>query len=135
MIAANIVNHTVGNTPNVAMNGAAPETAGFDFMNYLLGLQTSPLDLGTTAGNGPANVKAPTFLNGALLQGALAKTDADAGKSPKPELNPWNLIFPGMVPANAVDPRSVANPEGKPANALVAQAGLLNVNPNAATVP
>jgi len=134
MIATNIVNSTVGNMPNVATNGAAPETAGFDFMNYLLGLQTSPLDFGDTDGNGPANVKDLD----ALLKGALAKTDAEAGKSSKQKLEPWNLIFPGMVPGTlSVEPNNVASQStGQPSEALLAQAIVPNAvipDPNAAT--
>lgn len=116
---ANVVNLTNGGMPNAIGNGAAPETAGFDFMNYLLGLQTTSFQLGDSEANGPADVNS--------LLGALAPADAEAGKSSKKELEPWNLIFPAMVPNAEANPNLIANaiPESKGSQAAPAVDALL----------
>lgn len=143
MIANNLTIST-GNlaAPDAAMNGAAPETAGFDFMNYLLGLQTSPLAQESTenlAGNGPADAKSLE----ALLKGALAKTDhAEDGKTQKNELAQWNLLFPGMVPnaspgVPTIQPNTLAQVDGRtlpqgaksPVDQVLAQVGLARIQP------
>lgn len=97
MVSAVNLNHT---NPTVAGNNATnagSETGDFDFLGYLLGLQATQADEGTT---GIEQGLVATRLNPSDIVDKAEEGDAPKGK----ELSQWNQIFPGLSPLVASSP-------------------------------
>src|SRR6202020_55998 len=85
MFTNNIINTQPTVLPGTSAGGGqVSETAGFDFMTYLLGLQTSPVDDGNAFSS--------------LLDSSVPDSGTEDLTPQKKENSPWNLIFPGMTP-------------------------------------
>ncbi len=127
----------------LGMDGT-PETGEFDFMNYLLGLQVSPLDLtgdGSEVDLTGTAAKATSGKDGAKAEDALFSIFQ---KKNDPS---WNLIFPNAQvtnqPVNPLEPQEVegteiGNPAAKtamettnPLQGLNPKSGMNNVAPEA----
>src|SRR4051812_13448341 len=85
---------SVNHQPAQKVGVEQPETGGFDFLDYLLGLQAN---LDETPAEGPS----------ALLSSLTAEAkegETQESSDTKKDLSQWNSLFPGLGLANSTTP-------------------------------